>query len=134
MTEDRSGRTSGEEKASESTLPLDTVFRALANRRRRTVLYYLTTCTYPIPFEELVDTVASQESESHVGDVPAEVYEEVAVDLHQTQLPKLAEWGIVDYDTDLKLATVAETLRPLDEYLRLAEQHDHQRVRLRDRS
>ena len=134
MTKNRSGRTSEGGRASESTLPLDTVFHALTSRRRRTILYYLTTCTHPVPFEELVDTVALQESESHVGDIPAEVYEEVAVDLHHTQLPKLAKWGIIDYNRDLKLATVAETLRPLDEYLRLAEQHDHKQVQTHDRS
>ena len=124
MTKDGLGETAEGRRASESTLPLDTVFHALASHRRRMVLYYLTTCMHPIPLEELVDTVALQESETHVGDIPAEVYEEVAVDLHHTQLPKLTDGGIVNHDTDLKLATVAETIRPLDEYLHLAEQYD----------
>lgn len=133
MTGDRSRETAEEGIDSKSTLPLEIVFRALADQRRRTVLYYLTSCTHSVTLEELVDTVAIHESESHAGDIPAEVYEEVAIDLHHTQLPKLAEWGIIDYDTDRKLATVAKTLRPLDEYLRIAEQHDHKQVQTNDR-
>lgn len=96
---------------------------------RRTTLYYLTTCTHPVPFEELVDTVARQECESNIGDIPAEVYDEVAMDLHHTHLPKLSEWEIIDYETEMKLATVVKTLRPLDEYLHLTEQHDHYATR-----
>lgn len=68
------------------------------------------------------------ESETNVGDTPAEVYEQVTLDLHHLQLPKLEQWGIVEYDKELKLATVAETIRPLDEYLRLTKQHDCQQV------
>lgn len=110
----------------ESPLPLETVFRALSNERRRTILYHLTACSYPVPFEEVVDKVAVQESKTYATDIPAEVYEQVASDLHHTQLPKLAQWGIIEYERELKLITIAETLRPLDEYLRLAKQHDQQ--------
>lgn len=110
----------------ESPLPLEIVFRALANERRRTILYHLTSCTYPVPFEEVVDKVAVQESKTYVTDIPAKVYEQIALDLHHTHLPKLAQWGIIEYEKDLKLITVAETLRPLDEYLHLTKQHDLQ--------
>lgn len=120
-----SGRTTEGGGESESTLPLDSVFRILAHPRRRRILYYLTTCNYPVPLNELIDKVAIQEAETHVGDIPAEVYEQVALDLHHTQLPKLSEWGVIDYNTEVNLVAVADTLRPLDEYLQLAMQHDH---------
>lgn len=132
MTEDSSGRTTKGGRESESPLPLDTVFSALANRRRRMILYHLSGCTYPVPFKELVDTVAVQESEVHAADVSAEVYERVALDLHHIQLPKLVEWGVIDYNKRLRLVAVAESLRPLDEYLHLAKQHDQQQVKLHD--
>lgn len=132
MTGNHSGRTSENEGDRESTLPLNTVFRVLSHHRRRLILYHLTTCKYPVPLEELVDKIAFQESEAHVADIPAEVYEQVALDLHHTQLPKLAEWDIIDYSKDLNLVAVADTLRPLDEYLHLAKQHEKQEVNIHD--
>lgn len=128
MTEDRSKGTAEAGEDGGSKLPLEVVFRALADRRRRTILYCLTGCTYPVPLEEVVDRIATQESETQVTDIPAEVYERLASDLHHTQLPKLEEWGIVEYEDELNLITVAETVRPLDEYLHLAKQHDRQRA------
>lgn len=125
MTKNHWERTTEEGGESESTLPLDTVFRILAHPRRRRVLYYLTTCNYPVPLKELIDKVTIQEAETHVGDIPAEVYEQVALDLHHTQLPKLAELGVIDYNKEVNLVAVADTLRPLDEHLHLAKQHDN---------
>lgn len=124
MTKKHSGRTTEEGWENDSPLPLDTVFRVLAHPRRRQTLYYLTTCDYPVPLKELIDKVARQESEAHVGDIPAEVYEQVALDLYHTHLPKLAEWGVIEYNKQVNLVALAGTLRPLDEYLHLAKQHD----------
>lgn len=126
MNENDSERTTEGGRDSDSSLSLNTVFRVLAHPRRRRILYYLTRCNYPVPLKELIEKVAIQESETHVGDIPAEVYEQVALDLHHTQLPKLAELGVVDYSKDLNLIAVTDTLRPLDEYLHLAQQHDSQ--------
>lgn len=134
MSKNHSGRTSEKGEESGSPLPLDTVFRVLSHHRRRMILYYLTTCNYPVPLKELIDEVTVQESETHVGDIPAEVYEQVALDLHHTQLPKLAEWGVIDYSKELNLVATADTLRPLDEYLHLAKQHDQQEVEIYDYS
>lgn len=125
MTRKHSERTIAEGGESESTLPLNTVFRVLAHPRRRRILYYLKTCNYPVPLKELIDQVAIQESDTHIGYIPAEVYEQVAVDLYHNQLPKLAEWGVIDYNREVNLVAVADTLRPLDEYLHIAKQHDH---------
>ena len=122
MSTDVSNESSGAE-AGES-LSLGTVFDALRDQRRRYALYHLANCTYPVPFTELVAKVAKRESEDSPPNIPDEVYERVAIDLYHVQLPKLDEYGIVDYTEDRELITVAESLRPLDEYLHLAEQHD----------
>lgn len=52
------------------------------------------------------------------------MYERVAIDLYHTQLPTLAQHGVIEYDEDKELIQLAETIRPLDEHLRLAEQQD----------
>lgn len=124
MVKRRQADTSPPEYSGESVLPLNTVFTVLANEQRRTILSYLTRCRYPVPFEELVEIVASQETESNSVETSDEVYERVAMGLYHTQLPKLADWGVIDYDENLRLIQPADTLRPLDEHLRLSEQHD----------
>lgn len=126
MSNDPPEEMAGDGTDNGTPLPLETVFQVLENQRRRVILYYLTTCTYPVPFKELVEEVAEQESETQAAEGPTESYEQVAVDLHHTQLPKLAQWGVIEYNTEMELITVAETLRPLDEYLQLAKQHDQQ--------
>lgn len=108
----------------ETLLPLDTVFTILSNRRRRTILSHVMTCKYPVPFEELVDIVATREADGNAVEPADEIYKQVAIDLYHTQLPKLADWDVIDYNQNLHLIRPAETLRPLDEYLHLAEQHD----------
>lgn len=124
MDKRRQDDTSQVENSGETVLSLNTVFAVLSNQRRRTILSHLTTCTYPVPFEELVEIVAKQEIETDSVKPSNEVYKKVVVDLYHIQLPKLADWGVIDYHKNLRLIRPAETLRPLDEYLRLAEQHE----------
>lgn len=124
MTEKDSERSIVEEVESDLPLPLDTVFRVLAHPRRRRILYYLTTCNYAVPLKELIDKVVIQEAEPHKENLPADVYGQIALDLHHTQIPKLAEAGVIEYNKQEKLVALADTIRPLDEYLHLAEQHD----------
>ena len=127
MSEKRQNERSQALKSGKTVLSLDTVFSILSNRRRRTLLSHLMTCKYPVPFEELVERVATQETATDPVETPKEVYKHVAMDLYQTQLPKLANWGVIDYNQDLQLIRPAESLRPLDKYLRLAEQHKRAR-------
>lgn len=132
MSEDRQNSPPHGDTSGRTPLPLATVFKVLADHRRRTILYYLTRCTYPVPFEEIVEEVAMQESEATASEPSKELVEEVALDLYHTQLPKLAEADVIDYSKELQLIEVADTLRPLDEYLNLTKQHDKPQVRPRD--
>lgn len=132
MPRDTTTETSGVENG-EQPLSLETVFEVLRDRRRRLLLSHLASCTYPVPFTELVAKVVAQESDDSLPNVSDELYEQVAIDLYHVQLPKLDEYGIVDYTEDVELVTVAETLRPLDEYLRLAEQHERTHYSVDDR-
>lgn len=124
MSSDQQDTLSQKAKRGGDVLSLDTVFTILSNQRRRTILSYLTMCTYPVPFAELVERVATQETDTDSVNPSTERYEEVAMNLYQTQLPKLADWGVIDYNQDVQLIRPPDTLRPFDEYLRLAEQHE----------
>lgn len=123
MDDQRQSDPSRGEHHAERPLSLNTVFTVLSNQRRRTILSHLTACKYPVPFEELVETLATQETEANSGAPSNEVYERIAVDLYHTQLPKLADFGVIEYE-NRELIQPADTLRLLDEFLYLAEQHE----------
>lgn len=69
---------------------LDELFEVLADGHRRRLLEYL---------EDAEDDVAAlPELVDHVADESADDRERVAVTLHHSHLPKLAEADIVEYD------------------------------------
>jgi len=70
--------------------------RVLAADRRRIALDYLADRTGPVDVEELAASIAARESDENIaGD---DTVQQVAVTLHHVHLPKLAEFGVVDYE------------------------------------
>lgn len=110
----------------EKLLPLETVFDLLAKPRRRETLYYLLDCTHPATVDELTEHVTRREVATRTETVSTEAYERVGEALHRTHLPRLADAGVIDYDAETGLVTRAEQIRPLDEFLHLAGEHDQQ--------
>lgn len=118
-------RTQGDaQNSSKQPLSLDTVFDILSNQRRRAVLHQLIRCKYPVSFEELVETVATAETTTDSTEISDQAYEHVALDLYHTQLPTLAQHDVIEYDEAKELIQLADTIRPLDEHLHLAEQQE----------
>jgi len=70
----------------------------LAEERRRKALDELTGRTAPVELTELGRAVAVRESDA--GGPDEETVERVALTLHHVHLPKLAQSGIIEYDTD----------------------------------
>ena len=71
---------------------LDSLFELLANRHRRRLLAYLVETDDGVAtFSELIDHVAGVDSEDADE-------REVAISIHHTHLPKLADEGVVEYD------------------------------------
>lgn len=93
-TEDLSSLT----RYSSVTADLNTIFDLLSAARRRYLLYYLMELdTEVAEFEAAVDAVYKQEVNStDSGDHATR--EEVRLDLHHMQIPKLVEAGVVDFD------------------------------------
>ncbi|WP_224447829.1 DUF7344 domain-containing protein [Haloprofundus salilacus] len=109
--------------------PLDAVFRVLENPRRRYVLYHLQTCRYPATLSEVAEQVALWETRETPETLPEETLEQIHADLHHSHLPKLADAGIVDYDADANVVTMAECTRPLDEFLEFTRQYEQYQLR-----
>lgn len=78
----------------------DDVFDLLAATRRRYAIHYLSKTDDGVAtLEDLVDAVASWETETSPGDVPDDFRRRVEASLHHTHLPKLADANIIDYDS-----------------------------------
>ena len=79
------------------TLPLDDVFELLSYRRRRLALYHLVDAENPVDFDDLVSQVVDWETGSLT---PPRGHEQtVSTALHHRHLPRLAEAGVVGYDS-----------------------------------
>lgn len=79
------------------TLPLDDVFELLSYRRRRLALYHLVDAENPVDFDELVSQVVEWETGTLTP--PRDHERTVSTALHHRHLPRLAEAGVVGYDS-----------------------------------
>ncbi|KTG10865.1 hypothetical protein AUR64_06675 [Haloprofundus marisrubri] len=104
--------------------PLDAVFQVLNDPRRRYVLYHIESCRYPATLSEVAEQVAAWEYKRDPERIPNEAVEQVRADLHHSHLPKLSDAGIVEYDADANVVTMAECTRPLDEFVEFTRQYE----------
>lgn len=100
---------------------LDTVFRALADERRRTILSVLSDQYHPIGTETLARDVAAREAETTERDVPQERVDDVRLSLVHLHLPLLSDATLIGYDTETARVSYeghpdvrAEWIRPAD--------------------
>lgn len=70
--------------------------RLLAVERRRLVLDILAGNTDPVELDELATGIVEREDGTDAVDEPT--VERVAITLHHVHLPKVAQFGIIDYD------------------------------------
>ena len=77
---------------------LDACLRLVSDRQRRCVLQHVRNKPAErIAIDELVDAVSRTMA---TGDSPAVDEERIAVQLSHSDLPKFAEYGVIDYDRD----------------------------------
>ncbi|MFC4552094.1 MULTISPECIES: DUF7344 domain-containing protein [Halorussus] len=88
---------------------LDSVFRALADHRRRCICHYLARRSEPIPVDELAELVAASMSEKTRAVLTSAEIEQTRAELHQMHLPKLQEAGVVEYDADDGVVRLVES-------------------------
>ncbi|MFC6989513.1 ArsR family transcriptional regulator [Haloplanus sp. GCM10025708] len=84
--------------AESTSLSPDALFSLLRNRRRRNVLRYLRGANGEVKLRELSEQMAAWENDCPVAAVTYKQRKRVQTALYQIHLPKLAEWGVVDYD------------------------------------
>lgn len=95
---------------------LDRLFSILANERRRRILLYLHGKDDDVAtFMELIDYLMVCEAES-VDDLEGD---EVAMALYHAHFPKLADAGIIEYDTRSRTVRYRENLL-IEKWLQIA--------------
>ncbi|RRJ33659.1 DUF7344 domain-containing protein [Halocatena pleomorpha] len=98
-------------------LSQDLVFDLLSSPRRRFVLHYLRSESDSLALTALADEVAAWEYETPVEELSDQERKRAYVSLYQTHIPKLADAGIVEYDTDSGEVTLAQAAGVVDAYL-----------------
>src|SRR6056297_4285760 len=101
----------------ERELTADTILELLANRRRRYLLYALRGSTELVELSRPAETVAGWEHDVPPEEVAKNDYKSVYVSSVQCHVPKLAEAGVVDHDTNDHSVILAENYEQLEPYL-----------------
>ncbi|WP_254864067.1 DUF7344 domain-containing protein [Halovivax gelatinilyticus] len=100
-------------------LTADTILELLANRRRRYLLYGLRGRTEPVELSRLAETVAGWEHNVPPDEVAQNDYKSVYVSSVQCHVPKLADAGVVDHDTENHSVILSDTFEQLEPYLEI---------------
>ena len=98
-------------------LSKDVIFELLKNRRRREVLAYLLEADETVTLGELAEQIAAWENDTSVNALNSDQRKRVYVALYQTHLPKMDDAGIVEYDQDRGLISLADNADLLRMYL-----------------
>ncbi len=102
---------------SSGQLSKDVIFELLKNRRRRQVLSYLLETEQTVTLGELAEQIAAWENNTDINALSSDQRKRVYVALYQTHLPKMDDAGIIDYDQDRGLITLADNADLLMMYL-----------------
>lgn len=92
-----------------------TIHSILQNERRRYVLEYLREQDQQPCLRDVVEWIADIEA----GESPPSrnVRNSVYVSLHQTHLPKLDEWNVIDYDNQSKEVALQDTAQEVEVFM-----------------
>ena len=115
--------------AGETELDRDRVFALLKNPRRRAVLVQLR-ATPTTTLSDLADQIAAEENDTTPEQLSSSERKRVYISLYQNHLPKLAEFGAIDYDQSRGDVSRCKRGRRLQRYLdRLDGEPDSSRAR-----
>lgn len=91
------------------------IYYLLSNQRRRETLSILWSDPRPLSLRELSERIAA--AESGVDPAARPLRESVYNALHQTHLPKLHEFGLVEYNPDRKVVRLTANSHSLSRYM-----------------
>lgn len=102
----------------------DEVFTALSNSRRRNVIKYLKANGSEARVRDIAEQLAAWENEVEIPAVTYKQRKRVYTALHQSHLPKLADSGFIDYQSNRGLVSLTEESRHLEVYLEIVSENE----------
>lgn len=97
------------------------IHEILRNSRRRRVLKHLQDTVGVVTVRGLAEAIA--ELETNESPPPRNIRDSVYNSLHQTHLPKLDSYGVIDYDKDRKTVSLQKEARQVDLYMEVVTRY-----------
>jgi hypothetical protein len=93
-------------------LLLDELLKLLADTQRRQILRYLiANADRPVPLEALMEHLNTSACDATTKPMQATDRDRLLFQLHHHQLPKLADYGLIEYNSSLQLISYIEEPR-----------------------
>ncbi|MEF8779259.1 MAG: hypothetical protein V5A46_01100 [Haloferacaceae archaeon] len=85
----------------------------MSSDRRRFVLNHLEEASSEVTLDELSTAMAAQENDVEPGDLETQAKKRAYISLYQTHVPRMAEHGIVEYDSETGYVRLTPKAEPL---------------------
>lgn len=93
-------------------LSLDELLKLLADTQRQQILRYLIeNADRPVPLEALMEHLNTSACDATTKPMQAPDRDRLFIQLHHLQLPKLADYGLIEYNSSLQLVSYLEEPR-----------------------
>ncbi|MGM0718670.1 MAG: DUF7344 domain-containing protein [Halobacteriota archaeon] len=103
---------------------MDTLHEILAHQRRRDALRCLEGSEHPITVAELAEDVARYERESNLSEISNDVVRRIHLRLYHVDLAKLADVGLIEYDSRTGTIRYDGHSNVLEELLNVQEENN----------
>lgn len=110
-----SGRT--EPRPTEPHLSKDELFEILKNQRRRDALRYLKANDGTARLSDMSEYIAAKENGIDIAAISSSQRKRVYIGLYQCHLPKMASFGVIDFDKDRGTIALLPMASVFDSYL-----------------
>ena len=101
-------------------LSTDVVFRLLSDRRRRSAITVLRRHGTAMSLADLADEVAVREHDAPITEIPADDVKRVYMSLYHSHVPRLEDFGVIDYRQESDMVTLSDDVSAFEPYLELA--------------
>ncbi|SFK70138.1 hypothetical protein SAMN04487950_0665 [Halogranum rubrum] len=108
---------SAETQPTEPTLSKDELFEILKNQRRRDALHFLKENEGTVKLSDMSEYIAAKENGIDIKALSSSQRKRVYIGLYQCHLPKMASFGVIDFDKDRGTIALRPAAKLLDSYL-----------------
>lgn len=106
----------GDQSSNKGKLEMDDIFHILQNQRRRQVLQYLANQAEECTLRDLAEQIAAWENDIPIDQISSEERQRVYIALYQVHLPKLDEFGVIEYNQSRGTVQRTDRADQLDQY------------------